>query len=1008
MNTLSPLLRKHLERTVVKARDLAETGARAALESLAVPDRQPYEHMGQKQRALRNRLRAHGRQLGDRRHASTGEQAIDHLVHECAYEQWHSMLFARFLAENHLLIEPQSGVAVTLDECEELAHEEGLDPWALAARFAHRMLPQVFRPDHPAFELQLAREHRLQLERLVEELPAAIFGASDALGWVYQFWQSRKKKEVNRSEVKIGAEQLPAVTQLFTEPYMVQFLLDNSLGAWWAARRLTASEVNGADTEADLRQAASILGLPLDYLRFVREQDPDQTPVWRPAAGSFDAWPQHLCELRVIDPCCGSGHFLVAAFSMLIPMRMESEGLSARDAVDAVLRDNLYGLELDPRCVELAAFALALASWRYPGAGGYRPLPEFNLACSGLAVGATRERWAELAAGDHNLRIALEWMHEAFRDAPVLGSLVNPTASDAATLADWRDLSVAFGKALAEEPVAERREATIAAQGLAKAAELLAGSYHLVATNVPYLGHLKQDQTLCDFCERYHPLAKQDLATVFLERCLGLCAEGGATSLVLPQNWLSLISYRNLRAKLLKTETWHLLARLGPGAFETISGEVVKAVLLTLTRSNPAAQPDGLFGPPTAPGTMYGFDVSDSRTAPEKATRLPTADLTGISQTGQLRNPDSRITLSEASGDDMEKHVSAYQGISTGDNLALRRSFWEQPRSLRWQLFHSTVNDVTHYGGLHSVLDGDSRDMAAVRGRLAWGRHGLAVSQMRGLPVALYRGAVFDTNVSALPAKNGAHLPAIWCFCSSPEYSQAVRRIDQKLNVTNATLVKVPFDLDRWTGVAEERYPHGLPLPYSDDPTQWIFHGHPCGSVVWDETHKRTGHGPLRTDRSVLQVAVARLLGYRWPAERDTEMELAKEQREWVRRCQALSACADEDGIVCIPPVRGEPSAAERLLRLLVTAYGDEWHDGVLTKILADAGAVALDDWLRESVLRAARHACFTTVPSCGTSGTVAAATASTPWSTTTSSLRVMARGASSWNPSPTATWGTG
>ena len=364
MNTLSPLLRKHLERTVVKARDLAETGARAALESLAVPDRQPYEHMGQEQRALRNRLRAHGRQLGDRRHASTGEPAIDHLVHECAYEHWHSMLFARFLAENHLLIEPDTGVAVTLDECEELAQEVGLDRWALAARFAHRMLPQVFRPDHPAFELQLAREHRLQLERLVEELPPELFGASDALGWVYQFWQSRRKDEVNSSEVKIGAEQLPAVTQLFTEPYMVQFLLDNSLGAWWAARRLTASEVNGADTEADRRQAASIPGLRLDYLRFVRDDAPEQTTVWRPAAGSFDAWPQHLWELRVIDPCCGSGHFLVAAFSMLIPMRMESEGLAARDAVDAVLRDNLFGLELDPRCVELAAFALALAAWR--------------------------------------------------------------------------------------------------------------------------------------------------------------------------------------------------------------------------------------------------------------------------------------------------------------------------------------------------------------------------------------------------------------------------------------------------------------------------------------------------------------------------------------------------------------------------------------------------------------------------------------------------------------------
>ena len=126
-----------------------------------------------------------------------------------------------------------------------------------------------------------------------------------------------------------------------------------------------------------------------------------------------------------------------------------------------------------------------------------------------------------------------------------------------------------------------------------------------------------------------------------------------------------------------------------------------------------------------------------------------------------------------------------------------------------------------------------------------------------------------DNNTAVIIPNDQAHLPAIWCFCSSPEYNEAVRRIDQKLNVTNATLVKVPFDLEYWSKIAEEKFPNGLPEPYTDDPTQWIFHGHPCGSVVWDETQKWTAHGPLRTDETVLQVAVARLLGYRWPAELD-------------------------------------------------------------------------------------------------------------------------------------------
>ena len=155
------------------------------------------------------------------------------------------MLFARFLAENHLLLEPEMDIAVTLDECEELAKDEGADKWALAARFAHRMLPQVFRPDLPVFEVRFAREHRLKLEGLLEGLPAEMFTATDSLGWGYQFQQSRKKAEVNRSEVKIGAGELPAVTQLFTEPYMVSFLLDNTLGAWWAARRLSDADLKG-------------------------------------------------------------------------------------------------------------------------------------------------------------------------------------------------------------------------------------------------------------------------------------------------------------------------------------------------------------------------------------------------------------------------------------------------------------------------------------------------------------------------------------------------------------------------------------------------------------------------------------------------------------------------------------------------------------------------------------------------------------------------------------------
>ena len=225
---------------------------------------------------------------------------------------------------------------------------------------------------------------------------------------------------------------------------------------------------------------------------------------------------------------------------------------------------------------------------------------------------------------------------------------------------------------------------------------------------------------------------------------------------------------------------------------------------------------------------------------------------------------------------------------------------------------------------------------------------------MRTLPATFYSGVQFDTNVSAIVPQDPAHLPAIWSFCSSPEYNQAVRRIDQKLNVTNATLVKVPFDLDHWTKVAEERYPNGLPKPYTNDPTQWIFHGHPCGSVIWDEEAKWTAQGPFRTDGNVLQIAVARLLGYRWPAEVDASMELAEEQRSWVNRCETLLPFADEDGIVCLSATRGERSATDRLRALLAAAYGKDWSAARERELLAaeaDNGKpspASLDIWLRD------------------------------------------------------------
>ena len=915
MRTLSTEHRRQLERAVVDARDVAETGARAALGALAVDRRDAFEHMSEEQRALRRRLRAHARHLGDEMDGPSGTHGIDHLAHECAYEQWHAMLFARFLAESRLLIEPEFEVPVTLDECEELAKGEATDRWTLAARFAQRMLPQVFRPDHPVFGVRLAREHRGRLEELVEGLATEIFTASDALGWVYQFWQGKRKDEVNRSEVKIGADELPAVTQLFTEPYMVQFLLHNSLGAWWTGRH------------PDKRCPAD-----LTYLRHAEDG--------LPAAGTFDGWPDDLSEFRLIDPCCGSGHFLVAALLMLTPMRMALEGLAASAAVDAVLRENLHGLEIDRRCVAIAAFALALEAWRYPDAGGHRRLPRLNLAWCGQPVAAGKEEWLGLAEGDSKVEAGMAALHDAFRDAPTLGSLIDPERSAPGDMlaAGFDQLRPLLERALEQSAGdAEQEETAIAALGMAKAAELLNARFHLVATNVPYLGREKQIPLLRRFCERHFPQSKQDLATVLLERVLRLCEDGGTTTLVLPQYWLFLARYRKLRRQLLADRAWHMLATLGPRAFESIGGEVVNTCLIVVGESSDQFR--------------RGFswiDATKGDSPGSKALRLLDEPVRALTQEAQITNPDSVIGYEADEDAVLLGNVAyAHQGLATSDNAQFVFNFWELPQLANgWEPFQFAPSSTARISGCsHALLwEGGhgkyARHATALKqegrlggwksGHTAWGKRGVAINRMGGLPASLYLGTKFDCNVAVVVPNDDDELAPIWAYCSSPEYGERVRRLNSKLSVTNATLTKVPYDASRWRESPADN-PNGALALDTSDPTQWAFHGHP------------------RYAEQVLQVAVARLLGYQWPMQTGLCLDMADTAKQRVETGRTLDALAAEDGIVCIPAVRGHHTAEHRLLRLLERAWGTDWRDDQLSSLLAKTKSRSLDDWLRNA-----------------------------------------------------------
>lgn len=928
--TLSGFDRSQLEKAVLKARAAAEAGVGKRFASLALEASVVPEGLSAEDRALRNGLRKRARDLGrgrvnaDLDNLGAIAAGAPFLVEELAYDAWHRMLFARFLAEDDLLQHPEYGVSVSVDDVRELAAESGEDPWELAASFAAARLPGLFHLNVP---LRLATEDRQDLAKILGGMDASLFTASDALGWVYQFWQAKRKDEVNAAGEKITGNNLPAVTQLFTEDYIVDFLLQNSLGAWYASRY----------PDSHLKEN-------WPYLRY---RD-DGTP----AAGTFPTWPDDVASVTVMDPCCGSGHFLVAAFHMLVAMRQEVEGLGVAEAADAVLRDNLFGLELDARCTQIATFAVALEAWKL---GGH---PETNLphiACSGIPVSGQKEAWVKLAGNDTNMEVALTQLYDLFAQASELGSLIDPKRAallggttkrgqTGITLQhEWASVERKLHQALGRERMSDPASAIFSDDdlvGTIRAAQLLSRTHTLVATNVPYLSRGSQNNDLKEFADRTYPEAKSDLATLFLERCLGFVgscddASGqptatGTVAAVTPQNWLFLGAYKKFRQILLDRDSIDLIARLGTGAFRTISGAVVNVALPILTAT------------PPRPGQSFaGIDASDAPGPNAKSALLQSGDLTILEQERQRENPDSVISSGELSrGPQLAAVAEGLAGVLTGDSPRFNRFFWEVPSmGETWSPLQTTVISTELYAGretvilweegtgqiaklAHSLRDKNHVVQNWQRGSVAWRKRGVAISQMGSLPATLYTGNKFDGNVAVIFPKDPRHTLAIWAFCSSPEFNTAVRKIDSALKVTNASLVKVPFDLAHWQQVADEQYPDGLPEPYSSDPTQWLFEGTVSGSD------------------NPLQVAMARMLGYRWPDQSD----------------DGLDALADPDGIVCLPSVYQEAPAHQRLLDLLRSAFGDAWSPDLLSGLLKGVEATSLESWLRDKKGFFAQH----------------------------------------------------
>ena len=351
-------------------------------------------------------------------------------------------------------------------------------------------------------------------------------------------------------------------------------------------------------------------------------------------------------------------------------------------------------------------------------------------------------------------------------------------------------------------------------------------------------------------------------------------------------------------------------------------------MLFSLTRQKPNEQTH-----------YWGVDVSADKSPAAKAVNLRSSDIKYIPQVKQLTNPDYGITLeTENVTNRLGLYANSLAGLDNGDTLQFRFFWWEIPYiDTVWVFQVNSAKNTELFTGRERILrweNGKGKLTACPGARISnidmWDQKGLYVSRMGDLPSTLCLRSAWDRNGAFIIPKKEGDLLALWAFASSESFSPEVRKINQKLSVAESAFEKVPFDLEHWQKVAEENYPNGLPAPYSNDPTQWLYKGR------IDDT----------AEEHVLHVATARLLGYRWPAELDAEkagVEVLPEDEAHWKQC---AAHVDDDGIVCLPTINREKLCAERLRSLLsetLTQYDER-------ALIAATGSKksTLEDWLQE------------------------------------------------------------
>lgn len=397
---------------------------------------------------------------------------------------------------------------------------------------------------------------------LIHDIPEDDFniergGQVEIIGWLYQYYNTEPKAAAFAKNGKITKEEIPAVTQLFTPDWIVRYMVENSLGRLW---------VEG-HPECDLKENWK-------YYLEEAQQEPEVQAKLSEIRKEYAALNPE--DIKLIDPCMGSGHILVYAFDVLMQI-YESAGYSQRDAAKSILEHNIYGLDIDDRAYQLAYFAVMMKARQYN-----RRILNGENTCYVYAIqesnSINRAHLKYFGAGLDDIeknaaKMQLEGLMDTLTDAKEYGSILNVEGYNWELLrrfvaAEDTDGQISMDSVGVEDTAEQLNR-------LVDIGETMARKYWVTITNPPYAAISNLSPKVNDFVKANYPDSKVDLFAVFIERCGLMTRVSGYQAMITQHAWMFLASYENLRDKLLNKELINL-AHLGPHAFDEINGEVVQ------------------------------------------------------------------------------------------------------------------------------------------------------------------------------------------------------------------------------------------------------------------------------------------------------------------------------------------------------------------------------------------------------------------------------------------------